>query len=172
MVSPVRRDGTARQCAMTDGAAMTQARRRKERTHPELAQVHGRARLVVVACEVGADGQERPCHSCTLCRRRKHEANQKSSARSLRGHGCEGGPRCWGAQRPAFALCLFQRRCTPGGSGPTSSEVYRDHRCEEFLLIGLFSPLRAKKKVMKRSINTKLTRVRIRKCQSLWYGQI
>ena len=54
MVSPVRRDGTARrQCAMTDGAAMTQARRRKERTYPELAQVHGRARLVVVACEVG-----------------------------------------------------------------------------------------------------------------------
>ena len=32
----------------------------------------------------------------------------------------------------AFALSLLERRCTPGfdGSGPTSSEVYRDHRCE------------------------------------------
>ena len=54
MVSPVRMDGSARrQCATTDGAAMAQARVRKERTYPELAQAHGRARLVVVACEVG-----------------------------------------------------------------------------------------------------------------------
>ena len=54
MVSPVRMDGSPRrQCATTDVAAMAQARVRKERTNPELAQGHGRARLVVVACEVG-----------------------------------------------------------------------------------------------------------------------
>ena len=54
MVSPVRMDGSPRQqCATTDGAAMARARVRKERTYPELAQAHGRARLVVVACEVG-----------------------------------------------------------------------------------------------------------------------
>ena len=54
LVSPLSRNGAAkRQCAGTDGAAMVQARRRKERTYPELAQVHGRARLVVLACEVG-----------------------------------------------------------------------------------------------------------------------
>ena len=42
MVSPVRSDGTARrQCAATSGAALDQARRRKERTDPELAQPHG-----------------------------------------------------------------------------------------------------------------------------------
>ena len=54
MVSPVRREGSPRwQCATGDGAAMVQARARKERTYPELAQAQGRARLVVVACEVG-----------------------------------------------------------------------------------------------------------------------
>ena len=53
-VSPVRSDGTARrQCATISGAALDQARRRKERTYPELAQQHGRARLVVLVCEVG-----------------------------------------------------------------------------------------------------------------------
>ena len=57
MVSPVRSDGTARrQCAAVSGAALDQARRRKERTYPELAQQHGRARLVVLGCEVGDDG--------------------------------------------------------------------------------------------------------------------
>ena len=54
MVSPLRRDGSPRrQCAARDGAAMAQARARKERTCPELAQAHGRVRLVVLACEVG-----------------------------------------------------------------------------------------------------------------------
>ena len=38
MVSPFRSDGTARrQCATVSGAALDQARRRKERTYPELA---------------------------------------------------------------------------------------------------------------------------------------
>ena len=51
MVSAVRSDGTARrQCATTSGAALDQSRRRKERTYPELAQPHGRARLVVLGC--------------------------------------------------------------------------------------------------------------------------
>ena len=54
LVSPLSRNGAAkRQCAGTDSAAMVQARRRKERTYPGLAQAHGRARLVVLACEVG-----------------------------------------------------------------------------------------------------------------------
>ena len=54
MVSPVGSDGTPRrQCATTSGAALDQARRRKERTYPELVQPPGRARLVVLGCEVG-----------------------------------------------------------------------------------------------------------------------
>ena len=49
---------TRRQCAATSGAALDQARRRKERTYPELAQPHGRARLVVLGCEVGGRWSE------------------------------------------------------------------------------------------------------------------
>ena len=101
MVSPIRRDGTARkQCATTNGAALVQARRRKERTYPELAGAMERARLVVLGCEVEgrwsaeassflsalADAKARcepevvrksvvlsPCHCWTLrCSRRRH----------------------------------------------------------------------------------------------------
>ena len=47
-------DGSARRGAATkDGEALAQARRRKERTYPELAGEGGRARLVVLAAEVG-----------------------------------------------------------------------------------------------------------------------
>ena len=53
MVPPVRSDGTARRkCATVSGAALDQARGRKERSFPELAQQHG-AQLVVLGCEVG-----------------------------------------------------------------------------------------------------------------------
>ena len=54
LVSPLRRDGTPHaQCAREDGAALRLARRRKERAYPELSGERGRARLVVLACEVG-----------------------------------------------------------------------------------------------------------------------
>ena len=47
-------DGTARPGADPhDGVALTEARRRKERTCPELSGEGGRARLVVLAAEVG-----------------------------------------------------------------------------------------------------------------------
>ena len=36
LVSPIRADGLPRQCADVDGAALAQARRRKQRTYPEL----------------------------------------------------------------------------------------------------------------------------------------
>ena len=54
LVSPLRSNGTARRRAADhDGAALEVARRRKERTYPELAGERGRARLVVLAAEVG-----------------------------------------------------------------------------------------------------------------------
>ena len=55
LVSPVGRDGLPRpRCSREDGAAApTIARRRKERTYPELTGRLGRAKLVVFACEVG-----------------------------------------------------------------------------------------------------------------------
>ena len=54
LVSPLRRDGSARaRAADHDGAVLVEARRRKERTYPELSGEGGRARLVVLAAEVG-----------------------------------------------------------------------------------------------------------------------
>ena len=58
LVSPIRADGLPRrQCADVDGAALAQARRRKQRTYPEL-DGHGRARLVVLAAKVGGRWSE------------------------------------------------------------------------------------------------------------------
>ena len=54
LVSPLRADGEPhRRCPDEDGAALTFARRRKERTYPELAGGRGRARLLVIAAETG-----------------------------------------------------------------------------------------------------------------------
>ena len=59
MVSPLHRDGRARGgAAAHDGAALRQARTRKERTYPELAGEGSRARLVVLAAEVGGRWSE------------------------------------------------------------------------------------------------------------------
>ena len=53
-VSPMHRDGTARRTAADrNEAALKQARRLKETTCPELSGEGGRARLVVLAAEVG-----------------------------------------------------------------------------------------------------------------------
>ena len=54
LVSPLHRDGRAiRGAAEKNGKALENARRRKERTYPELAGEGGRARLVVLGAEVG-----------------------------------------------------------------------------------------------------------------------
>ena len=54
LVSPLSRDGSAtRRAANHDGAALQRARRKKEVTYPELSGEGGRARLVVLAAEVG-----------------------------------------------------------------------------------------------------------------------
>ena len=59
MVSPLHRDGSVRRgAAAHDGAALRQARTRKERTYPELAGEGGRAGLVVLAAEVGGRWSE------------------------------------------------------------------------------------------------------------------
>ena len=54
LVSPLHRDGTARRRAADhNGVALEHARRRKAATYPELTWDMGRARLVVLAAEVG-----------------------------------------------------------------------------------------------------------------------
>ena len=65
VVSPIRADGTARRhAAHRDGVALEEARRTKERKFPELAGNGGRARLVVVAAEVGSGSLLRKSAAC------------------------------------------------------------------------------------------------------------
>ena len=53
-VSPLRRDGSAQPgVENANGVALAEARRRKERTCPELSGEGERARLVVLGAEVG-----------------------------------------------------------------------------------------------------------------------
>ena len=57
LVSPVSADGQPRRrCAEHDGAALEQARQAKAPTYPELSGAYGRARLLVLAAEIGGRG--------------------------------------------------------------------------------------------------------------------
>ena len=59
LVSPLHCDGSARPGASSrDGVALIAARRKKERAYPELVGPHRRARLVVLAGEVGGRSDE------------------------------------------------------------------------------------------------------------------
>ena len=100
MVFPVRSDGTARrQCATTSGA-----RRRKERTYPELSQPHGRARfglrgggtLVRDALLAAAKARSEPTMLCWL---RRWSTLMACAAAS------------------AFSLSLLERRCCSAADG-------------------------------------------------------
>ena len=62
LVSPLHCDGTARPgAAHIDGVALQVARRRKERTYPELVGPRTRSRLVVLAGEVGGRWSGETC---------------------------------------------------------------------------------------------------------------
>ena len=59
LISPLRSDGTpTSHAAHFDGVALQRARRRKERTYPELLDRNGRVRLVVLAIEIGGRWSE------------------------------------------------------------------------------------------------------------------
>ena len=59
LVCALRRDGNpTRNAANEDGVALRRARQRKERTYPELLGRRARARLVVLAVEVGGRWSE------------------------------------------------------------------------------------------------------------------
>ena len=63
LISALRRDGTAREgAANRNGVAIRSAHRRKERTYPELVGAGGRARLVILAGEVGGRWSPETAH--------------------------------------------------------------------------------------------------------------
>ena len=111
-------------------APLDQAQRRKERTHPELAQPHGRARLVVLGCEVeGRWSEESRQFLAGLAANkarsepevmRNHDAQLASATEHAHGVHSSKGP---------FALSLLERRCCTAADGPspTTAEVVADH---------------------------------------------
>ena len=124
LVSPLSRDGSAsRRAANHDGAALQRARRRKEDTYPELSGEGGRARLVVLAAEVGG--------------RWSVETAQFLSAlaKGIQGRVEGAWLRRWSATLAcsaarSFAVSLLDRRPVPGTCDAILSahEVMRDDR--------------------------------------------
>ena len=125
MVSALRCDGTPhRRAAEEDGAVLRAARRRKERTCPELTGRFGRARLVVLACEVG--GRWSATFSCSL--QSGVPQPLKTSAKQSWLWRWRSIPACAAAK--AFAQSLLEQRGGTGVDGPTPSlsEVMSDSR--------------------------------------------
>ena len=123
LVSVLRRDGTPHpRCANEDGAALAQARRRKELRYPELAGQHGRTKLVVLASEVGGRWSE-VCRQflCQLASAKTR--NEPKVLRSRAGqawlHGWCSLLACSSAR--AFAKSLLERRGGIGADGSTPS---------------------------------------------------
>ena len=130
MVSPLRRDGTARpRAADHDGAVLEVARRRKETTYPELSGEGGRARLVVLAAEVGGRWNSETAQFLTALAR----ARAQEVPLVLQGRAEAAWVRRWSAilactAARAFSLSLLDSRPV-GGSGnvvPSVHEVLRE----------------------------------------------
>ena len=117
-VSPVRADGEPRgQCARQDGAALAEAHRLKHRTHPEFSGSQGRARLVVLAAEVGGRWSGEARSFVRLLAR----AKARCLHRVLRGRARQVWRYRWSAllSCATAALSLLGRRAVLGCDGDT-----------------------------------------------------
>ena len=132
LVSPLHCDGSARPGApSTDGVALSAARRRKERAYPELVGPHRRARLVVLAGEVGGRWSEETRSFISQLAKAKSRAEPFVLRRRVE----QAWRLMWGAMLScaaarAFASSLLERRTAMGSDGatPLSHEVEGDFR--------------------------------------------
>ena len=120
LVSPLRRDGTPHAQCAEDGAALLRAHRRKERAYPELSGEHGKAKLVVLASEVGSRWSSET-HSFL-----RQLAKTRHMPRILRTSAKLAWMWQWSmilacASARAFAQSLLEKRGTLGHDGPTPS---------------------------------------------------
>ena len=124
-MSPLRADGEPhRRCAEVDGAALAVARRRKERTYPELVGDSQRAKLVVLAGEIGGRFSEETHTFIRLLAR----AKTRSIPEPLRTRARQSWMFRWGsllacAAARAFASSLLDRRGHSGADGTTPSDA-------------------------------------------------
>ena len=130
LISSLHCDGTARPgTADTDGAALTAARRRKERTYPELVGPRGRARLVVLAGKVGGRWSAETMSFLS----QMAKAKTRHEPRILRQRVQQAWRSRWQAilscaAAKAFARSLLEMRAAVGADGdtPASHDVLRD----------------------------------------------
>ena len=131
-MSPIRGDGTARPgTANIDGIILAQARRRKERTHPDLVDPCSRARLVVLAGEVGGRWSEETQTFLHILAR----AKARSEPPILRKRVEQAWRMRWAATLAcsaarAFATSILDLRVGGGADGdvPRSHDVANDFR--------------------------------------------
>ena len=137
MVAPLKRDGTLQPGTVdVDGAVLGRGRRRKERVYTELTGRHGRARLLVLACETG--GRWSPETQCFLRQAAKAKTRHeppplRTSARLVWLLRWSTMLACNGAR--ALALSLMEVRTVVGHDGPTPStaEVVGEARYAGFV---------------------------------------
>ena len=113
-------------CVNEDGAALAQARRPQELRYPELAGQHGRAKLVVLASEVGGRWSEE-CRQflCQLAsaKTRNEPKVLRSRARQAWLHRRSSPLACSSAR--AFAMSLLERRGGTGSDGLPPPQLTR-----------------------------------------------
>ena len=132
VVSPLHGDGSARRnTATSNGVSLQAARRAKETTYPELSGEGRRARLVVLAAEVGGRWSQETADFLNAMAKAKAEEHP----RILQGRVRDACVRQWSALLAcclarSLAVSLLERRPVPGTGGdiPSVHEVVRDAR--------------------------------------------
>ena len=138
VVSALHCDGTARRgAADRDGVALEEARRREERTYPELVQPGHRAKLVVLACEVGG----RWSLEAVSFIRHLAKARARAEPAVLKRRAEQGWRLRWCgllacAAARAFAASLLERLVHGGADGDTPSVHQVLNECR-FVGLGL-----------------------------------
>ena len=132
LVSHPKRDGTARRRAADhNGAALEEARRKKENTYPELAGDRGLARLVVFAAEVGGRWSDKTANFLSALSKAKAETAPEAVRDQVRASWLRRWRNLLGCTAArAFATSLLEKRCSPGVSStvPAEHEVLRESR--------------------------------------------
>ena len=131
-MSALHADGSARpRSADEDGVALVAARRRKERTYPELVRPGGRARLVVVAGEIGGRwSAEASAFVSQLAKARAREETPLMQRRVEQAWRLRWGSMlaCASARVVASSLLEFSRSLGADGEVPLSHEVDAEFR--------------------------------------------
>jgi hypothetical protein len=132
LVCALKRSGEPRPgAAGGDGVALLAARRRKERTYPELLGPHTRARLVVLGLEVGGRWSSVAWEFVRLLARSKARGEPERLRR-----GAEQAWRrrwvgllaCAAARAFAASLLELAEECGPDGDAPSTEVVLEDAR--------------------------------------------